>query len=408
MVRYPLDCASTMFLLSRSENRRCNIRLTAAIREPVDRYVLQAALARTMQKYPTFFIRFTAQKNRLYFEPVERVPVVRRQESFSELRLMDNPQRCEAQVSFCEKEISLEYFHAVSDGKGGLTILKHLLAEYLSLKYRDDRILSGIPMIPVEKQTENGYHVHGRGFRLERKHGQAYRIQGTPQAEETITVYRFSVRDVKQYARQCHASINELMTAILFRAIARVQRDEHENQKKLRLTVPIDLRIRFPSQTLRNFTLNAYLEWKPQTERMELPALCAQIRRYMQRAAAPEQLAGRCASSALASELWPVSVAPLAIKRWIVRKSLNNPKAASCMTFSNLGVVELPTELKDAVEELRITFSAKPEAPYSACLVSVKDRMCLSLLRTIMEPLLEVQLEETLLELGIDFEKNGA
>lgn len=77
------------------------------------------------------------------------------------------------------------------------------------------------------------------------------------------------------------------------------------------------------------------------------------------------------------------------------------------MTFSNMVVVGLPTEMKLYVSDFALTFSSKPEAPYSCAMISLEDTMNFTLLRTIKEPLLERELDRLFCELNICYKKNS-
>lgn len=169
--------------------------------------------------------------------------------------------------------------------------------------------------------------------------------------------------------------------------------------------MPVDLRARFPSRTIGNFTLNVYPEFDMERGGGTLRSLCAQMRHSMERATAKDQLAGRCASSALAGESWPMRLLPVGVKRFIVRRGLEAAENGSTLTFSNLGAVRLPEAMQSEVAELGFAFSAKPEAPYSCSVISTGDTLCLSLARAIREPVLEAQLEALLRRFEIDHEK---
>lgn len=403
-MRYPLDCASTMFLLGRTEKRRYAICFAATLKEPIDEGILPAALESTAGQYPLFFIRFVASGNQLAFEPCEPAVVPKGQHLDM---LLPGSRQCEARVTYEENRLYLEYFHAVSDGSGGLTVFLHLLAEYLARKYGESKMLRGFPPVPLHLQAENGYRAFGKGFYVEKQRGAAYRIVGTPIEQEILSSYRFSVREAKRQAKQCQASINEWMAALLCLAIAQVQQEARPGGKpeKIRLTIPVNLRARFPSYTMRNFALNVYPEIQPGAGPLEFSGVCRKIRRYMKRATAPEQLAGRCASSTLACDIWPVRMAPPAVKTWLVRRGLENPRAGSCLTFSNMGAVQLPPEMEGEIASLAFTFSTKPGSPYTCSLISLGDQMRLCIARAIAEPILETQLENLLEKFAIAYEK---
>ena len=233
------------------------------MQEPIEAAFLQPALEKSIEKYPYFFIRILDKKNRLFAMPVISTPTVKEKHSPAYLQIR-NWQECEAQVTYLGNTIILEYTHAVSDGKGGQDFLLFLTAEYISLKYQDKAVLNDIPAISLQKLTQDGYFAFAKSLATAKKAGVAYRIKGTPQAGNSvnITTYRLSAVQIRQSAKEQHASITEYMAAMLFMGIYGIQQKEHTKQryKKIRLTVPVNLRTRFSCCTMRNFSLNVYPE----------------------------------------------------------------------------------------------------------------------------------------------------
>ena len=395
-MRFELDPASTMFVLGRSEQRSYLIRLSVTLYEPIEKTALQAALKRTIEKYPCFFIRFICTQNRLFAESAKCIPAVREERDSASLKLWEGHGSCQARVTYSGKTLFLEFFHAVTDGKGGLEFLTYLTAAYLSLRYRDESILQNISPVSKERQLENGYQKFAKGFHTKKAHGSSFRIKGTPGAME-VTQYCLSVDEIRKAAKRCGVSITEYMAALLCCAIAGIQKEtlpEHR-QKRIRLLIPVNLRTRFPCDTMRNFSLNVSLEALPK-ETGDLPGLCSKFHQSMQSAVRPEKLAGQCASVSRICDAGIVKRLPLSAKKWFVQTGLALPLSANSLTFSNMGEVVWPEELKSHVEALGLAFSPKPEAPYSCSAISLNGTMRLTLTRTILEPVLERHLEEIL------------
>lgn len=404
-MRFELGPASTMFLMGRSKQRNYLIRLWAVLYEPIDERILQSALERTLVKYPWFFIRFTNIRNHLFAEPAAHIPPVKEKKDASGMKLWEGHEGCEAQVSYSGNAIFLEFSHAVSDGKGGLEFLAYLTAAYLSTRYQDESILQSVVPISKEDQLENGYRKYAKGFQTKRIGGPAFRITGAP-GTMNITSYSLPVDEMKRAARAYGASITEFMAALLCSAIAAVQKENVSQapNKRIRLLIPVDLRTRFPCHTMRNFTLNISLEaWPKDTE--NLSGLCARFHHSMQSAVKPEKLAGQCASISKLCDSGIVRGLPLAVKKWFVQMGLDSPLSANTLTFSNMGAVLWPEQLKSRIEALGLAFSTKPEAPYSCSAISINGTMRLTLARTIVEPVLERQLEKILCAQSIVFKK---
>lgn len=401
---FELDPAATMFALGRNEKRKYVICLSITLQEPIEKAFLQTALEKSIEKYPFFFIRIVNRKNRLFAIPIVNTPVVKQKNSPDLLQIRDF-QKCEAQVTYLGNTIILEYSHAVSDGKGGLDFLLFLTAEYISLKYQNKAVLNGIPAIPLQEQTEDGYCAFAKSLSTAKKAGVAYRIKGTPQAGNSvnITTYRLSVAQIRQSAKEQHASITEYMAAALCLGIHSIQQKEQTKQryKKIRLTVPVNLRTRFPCCTMRNFSLNVYPEIDPAKDRMTLTDICGKVHAYMSEAVEINQLSGRCGLYSMAAYSRIMKLLPLKCKRQLVQTVLNFPLTGSSMTFSNMGVVDLSKEMEPYILDITVTFSTKPEAPYSCSILSLGDTVNLTLLRTIKEPLLENELDRLFFALNI-------
>ena len=401
---FEADPAAAMFLLGRSEQRNYLIGLSATLYEPVNIATLQAALKRTAAVYPYFFVRFVCVQNRLLAEPAEHIPELTEKKDIYCLKPWEGQESCEARGTYSFKTICLEFSHAVSDAKGGMEFLKRLIAEYLSLLYRDNRILQGVPAIPKSSQLENGYRKYAKGFRAKKSRGSAFRIKGV-QAPAKLISYCLSVREVKQAARRYGAGVTALISALLCLAVNAIQEESvpENGMKKIRLLLPLNLRTRFDCDTMRNFTSNASLEAAPE-ETGDIARLCVQFHQIIQAAAEPERLAGQCASAAKIYELKIMKILPVSIKKWLVQTVLALPVTGNSLTFSNLGAVFLPEELKAHIAGLSMAFSTKPESPYSCSAISIGDKLCLSFLRTIKEPVLETQFEKILRCQGLRFE----
>lgn len=402
-----LDCASTMFVLGRTEKRKSMIRLSITLYEQIEKNILQTALERTIGKYPYFFVRFVAEGNRLFAEPSGQIPKVREKQEISCFQTGRNDKVWESQVMYSDKSILLEYFHAVSDGMGGMQFLLHLTAEYLLLKYNDGTIIRIPPVIPIQEQAENGYHKYGRSLSLKRSGKTAYKIKGTlkPAGETTINTYRLYRDEIKNLSKKYGVSVNEFMSAILSIAIWNIQKMGEGKNKKIRISIPVNLRTRFPCRTMRNFTMNVYPEADPFTESMELSAICMKFHRYMEQSLSTSLLAGRCADAETLSGSVLLSLLPLSVKRWLVQTGLDCPITGSSMTFSNMGNIVLPEGMKLYVDNLGMIFSTKPECPYSCSLISLGNKMNLTFLRTLEEPLLEMQFEKLLQDKKISYQK---
>ena len=131
---YRLDNAGVLYSALKKEKYAPVYRFSAVMKEPVDSEKLQKAVDRTMPRFPGFRVRIRKGAFWCYFEPNEKPgPFVKPD--------IANPWSAHPGKSritigsfgfYCsENRISLEAFHAISDGAGALTFFRTILAEYL-------------------------------------------------------------------------------------------------------------------------------------------------------------------------------------------------------------------------------------------------------------------------------------
>ncbi len=131
-----LDNAAKIYPAAKRRNWNNFFRLSATLTEPVDTAVLRSALDVTVRRFPVH--RRAAAARRVLVlsggDPPdapdsggEELPAGHA--PFHEVR------RCAFRVLVYRDRIAVEFFHALTDGTGGLIFLKTLLAEYLTQKY---------------------------------------------------------------------------------------------------------------------------------------------------------------------------------------------------------------------------------------------------------------------------------
>ena len=114
-------------------------RISVTLTELVDRELLQQALDMVLPKFDGFNLRLRQGVFWYYFEENDRIPQVKRENTYP-CRFIDphGNQRFLFRVTYYEKRINLEVFHALTDGLGAVNFLKCLIRQYLRLVYRKE------------------------------------------------------------------------------------------------------------------------------------------------------------------------------------------------------------------------------------------------------------------------------
>ena len=130
---YPLDNAGVLYSALQKEKYSAIYRFSAVMAERVDRDALQRAVDKTMPRFPSFGVRIKKGAFWYYFEPNSALgPFVKEDISnpCQPVRFREDNGWL-VRFYYYEKRISVEVFHAVSDGGGALVFFKTLLAVYL-------------------------------------------------------------------------------------------------------------------------------------------------------------------------------------------------------------------------------------------------------------------------------------
>lgn len=155
---------------------------------------------------------------------------------------------------YCNR-ISIEVFHALSDGGGAIVFFRTLLAEYLRQTGVDIPAGNGVLDLnepPREEEMEDAYARYA-GHHALGLHRQptAYQNTGTSEPFYTfhVTMGFVPLSKLREESKKYDASITEYLSAVLIYVI--LEKQKREKPYRLRpvaLAVPINLRGFFPAR----------------------------------------------------------------------------------------------------------------------------------------------------------------
>lgn len=262
---YTLDNAGILYSALQKEEYSAIYRFSAVLKDRVDPVVLQRAVDECVPRFPGFAVRIKRGAFWYYLEPNSAPgPFVKRD--------ISNP--CQPvrfkedngwliRFYYYETRVSLEVFHALSDGAGALTFFRTVLAAYFretghDIPYTGHGLLD-LREPPLREEREDAYARYA-GKRTVRGGMQkkAYPNTGTREPFYTLNVTMGFVPldQLRAVAKRYGATVTEYLTAVLLKVLIEKQRRERPvREKPVALAIPINLRPWFPSVTLRNFII---------------------------------------------------------------------------------------------------------------------------------------------------------
>ena len=411
----PLDNAAKIYPAARRQHWSNVFRLSATLFEEIDRDIMQAALDITVRRFPSIAVRLRRGLFWYYLQELSCAPELRDEYSYPLVRMSkEETRRCAFRVILHGKRVAVEFFHSLTDGNGGMVFLKSLVAEYLQQRYdilipAEHGVLARLEP-PKSEELEDCFPKAAAPVSADRREPTAWRLSGTPEKGEHthITVFSLDSSDIVQQAHTYGVSVTTFICAAMMMAIARIQAVQIPVQKKrkpIRILLPVNLRTIFPSVTLRNFALYTTPDIFPALGEYSFKEICDAVKHRMGLEVNPKIMGMKIATNVKDEELTIVRLMPLFIKNLVMKAVFDTVgERKSCLSLSNLGVVRVPDAMLPYVERMDFILGVQASAPYNCGVITFRNRMNISFIRNIREPLLEHAFYEVLRELGLSAE----
>lgn len=407
-----LDNAAKIYPAAKRRGWTNYFRLSVTLKEPVDVQVLRTALDVTVRRFPSIAVRLRRGAFWYYLEEIEKAPPIEEDKSYPLVHVpFDDVRKCAFRVLVYHNRIAVEFFHAVTDGTGGLIFLKTLVAEYLCQKYgisipAEDGVLGRLED-PDPEELEDSFLRYAGDITASRSEQTAYHLSGTPEPDGflNLTTLMLPVAAVKEKARAFGASVTEFIAAVMMKAICDLQAEQvprRMRRKPVKVLLPVNLRGLFPSRTLRNFASYVTPEIDPRLGEYSLSEICKIVHYRMGLENDPRMMAAKIATN-VASERSPVlRVMPLFIKNLAMKAVFDLVgECKSCLCLSNLGAVRLPQAMAPYVARMDFIIGVQAKAPHNCGVVSWDGTMYVNMIRNIQEPELESHFYRVLHSLGL-------
>ena len=263
---------------------------------------------------------------------------------------------------YYRNRISLEVFHALSDGAGALIFFRTLLAEYLRQTGISVPAGNGVLDLeepPRKEELEDAYARYaGRHALGLRRMPKAYANTGTPEPFYTfhVTMGFVSLEKLRETARSYDASITEYLSAALIHVLLEKQRREHPHKERpVALAVPINLRSWFPSETVRNFITTVRPSIDPALGDYTFPEIVSQVRHYMKLHVHRQELQAAFTGNVRFTKNFFLRAVPVFLKNpvmaWNYRTKGVRPYSA---TFTNPGPFPVPPEMAPHISHMEV------------------------------------------------------
>ena len=371
-----------------SEDLTSVFRITASLREPVRYSAIKEAVELTSARFPYFSVSLASGIFWHFLELNNQLPRIQTDEEIPCTAFAVNRKNEPLyRIIVKGKWISVEFSHIITDGGGALEYMKSLLYTYLTLTGKNITSPGNImlPETPVsEEEYEDAYNKYFQKLPPPSKLAKAWHLPFRLNKDPKLKVLRVELRigEILETARKHNVSLTEYFVSVYHFALQNILVSEEETSKKskrkvLRIEVPVNMRRKIPSRTMRNFSLFVLPEIDLRLGNYTFEEILESVHHQLQLSSDIKQISRFLSSNVSSEKLFIIRILPLFVKKMAISavyRSLASKRWSGIVT--NLGVVTLPGGMEDMVDSLDlIPPPPNPKVKVSCALISYKDKL---------------------------------
>lgn len=391
---YSLDNAAIVYPLGMKYGQMPMFRLSAQLREYVEPVLLQLALDFTIKRFPTFSAVIKNGFFWHYLETTNALSLVEEERDIpcKPISIILRTYRS-MRVLYYRKRVSVEFFHVLTDGTGGMVFLKTLLSEYLRLKQivvrKENGVLDVDGEIDEAELVNEFANAKGEARLSTFVDRKSLQIDGKLSRLNLTKIVHFEMdpKKLHEKARSYGGTVTAYMTALIFMA---AEKCISRKEGIFNIQIPVNMRKFNGSKTLRNYSMY-FNASRDISEISDLKTLVRDIDAQIKEKGSQKMMNQMMMTTRrLISSL---SFIPLFLKVPIMQMVygyLGN-RIIGC-NLSNLGVVEFPDGMKEEIE--KIYFVMPPGSPnrFTTTLATAGDTSIFSVMRSSKDSSIEEEL----------------
>lgn len=387
-----LDNAAKLYPAIMSGELTSVFRITASLKEPVKFSAIKEAVEITSARFPYFSVSLGSGLFWYYLEYNHQLPRIQTEEeipctAFAAKR-KDEPLY---RILIKENRISVEFIHLLTDGGGAFEYLKSLLYTYFRLTGKTISSSDGIilPGSPIEEgEMEDGY----RRFFMKKipppgKQSKAwhlpYKLNEKPRLR--VITAEIGLDQLLGVVKNHGVSVTEYVVSVYLFSLQKLYLEEKEKEKKqkrgvLRIEVPVNLRKKFPSITMRNFSLFILPEIDLRLGIYTFEEVLNNVHHQLQSGAEVKQITRLLSQNVGHEKSLLIRVLPLFIKSMAIAAVYRKMGSIQCSgIMTNLGAVNLPEDMQKHIDSFElIPTPPNKHVKISCAMVTFKNKMRLT------------------------------
>lgn len=336
-----LDNAALIYPSAKNSDWNSVFRVSVYLNENINPIKLQKATEILCKRFPHINVSLRRGIFWYYFQQLKTFPKAQEENDYPCEKFEIGGKNHLFRVLYFKNRISLETFHSLMDGTGAKNILCCLMGAYLSLTHEnfDASTLYYNHLDRTNEEEIEDSFMSNADLKETNPRESIKTVQATGVVDKrrlNIISGEININEIKNKAKQYGATITDYILAMYFKAMFKHITTKN---KPLVISVPVNLRPMFKSNTLRNFAswVNIHID-----KNYEIPEMIEKIKQQME-IVNKNYMLKNINANVKAQKNWLVRILPLFLKNIALKFSYNNFGEKKYTTVvSNLGKINLP------------------------------------------------------------------
>lgn len=406
---YTLDNAAKIFPAVYKRSDTNSYRLSALLKENIDPNILKKATIDALKRFPSLCVKLKRGAFWYYLEHNYNTPIIEEEDSylFNSVHIHTH-NGFMFTVSYFGRRISLEMFHALTDGTGASEFLKTIVYYYLIHNGKDIKNDGSVQTDEVEKLSAETLDDFNENYeskvKAPDKEPRAFQMKGKYYKDNWTGLVQLiaEVDNLKQVAHKYDATITGLMGAVILYSLYNVYfKDKKTPKHNLRLFLPINARKYFNSHSMRNFMLYTRTTGEFRNKSLTFEDVVGYVKDTLSKVNR-DLLMRQLVSNVNIEKNFLVKILPLPIKNFIMRIAYKmHGQDSNTVSFSNLGKLTIPEDMSPFIERFEFMIGVSKLSPVNMGAVSVNNTFVFSYASKFVDRDVIQQIASNMASLGI-------
>lgn len=348
--------------------------------EDVNKDKFNEAIEITRKRFPTFFVQVSPEGklNMLHPNDTPLKAVDEGPDMLAPFTLNDDAHHL-IRIGVNGKKAFVEVFHTVSDGHAALVFFNSLLICYYnllgeSIAYTGDSLdVNDEPKAEEARDSFLDIYKDGKSAGRLDKYSYQY-AAGSKETPLNVTVLSFSDDEIYQLAKKHNTSVSALLAATYIYSFYLTQK--RHSVRPIRISIPVDLRKMFPSQTLRNFSLYIIVGIYPlKKKNWVLDDIIKEVDRQFKEQLTKENMLNMSYANVTSQSTAFFKALPLPVKRFALNFGYNFlGEQFFTSTISSFGRIRFPEGLDKHIKDCKFILGKAMVSTLNTTAISVNGR----------------------------------